>query len=300
MLVVTLFAIGGVAAAVIARFGDSLLSLGIVLVLGSVMSFPFLNMLESEEKEREELKTRQADERGEASGAYNLGVLLLQRGDLGGAEAAWRRADERGEAAGAYNLGLLSQQRGDLAGAEAAWRSVEECGDLVGAAAGAYNLGVVLHQRGDPAGAEAAWRRGDQHQEAKDASDLGMRLKQQGDLEGAEAALRRAADGGDGHASCSLAGLLAGRGDLEGAKAAWQYGVEGSNVDRGFDLHMLLISSTPRYRHPADAHGMFLPMIRTADQLHGLARLGHRAQSWGEAARTRSWAGRRRASSASN
>jgi hypothetical protein len=38
------------------------------------------------------------------------------------AEAAWRRADDRGDAGGAYNLGVLLKQRGELAEAEAAWR----------------------------------------------------------------------------------------------------------------------------------------------------------------------------------
>ena len=35
---------------------------------------------------------RRADERGHPRGAYKLGVLLKERGDLEGAKAAWRRA----------------------------------------------------------------------------------------------------------------------------------------------------------------------------------------------------------------
>jgi tetratricopeptide (TPR) repeat protein len=98
---------------------------------------------------------RRADDRGHAAGAYNLGVLLEQRGDLDDAEAAWRRADDRGHAAGAYNLGVLLEQRGDLDDAQAAWRRADDRGH----AAGAYNLGVLLKQRGELAEAKAAWRR---------------------------------------------------------------------------------------------------------------------------------------------
>ena len=55
---------------------------------------------------------RRADERGVPGGAYNLGVLLEERGDLEGAEAAYRRADEREVPAGAFNLGRCWQSGG--------------------------------------------------------------------------------------------------------------------------------------------------------------------------------------------
>ena len=55
---------------------------------------------------------RRADERGDPGGAYNLGMLLAERGDLEGAEAAWRRADERGDSGGACNLACCSTSAG--------------------------------------------------------------------------------------------------------------------------------------------------------------------------------------------
>jgi hypothetical protein len=67
--------------------------------------------------------------RGDSGGAYNLGVLLAERGDLEGAEAAYRRADERGHPGGASKLGLLPKERGDLEGAKAAWRRVADSPD---------------------------------------------------------------------------------------------------------------------------------------------------------------------------
>jgi len=76
-----------------------------------------------------EVAYRRADERGDPGGAYNLGVLLKERGDLEGAEAAYRRADERGHPGGAYNLGVLLKERGDLEGAKAAWRRAADSPD---------------------------------------------------------------------------------------------------------------------------------------------------------------------------
>jgi ABC-2 type transport system permease protein len=70
-----------------------------------------------------------ADDRGDLEGAFNLGVLLEERGDLEGAEAAYRRADERGDGGGAFNLGILLQQRGELGGAEAPYRRAARSDD---------------------------------------------------------------------------------------------------------------------------------------------------------------------------
>jgi Flp pilus assembly protein TadD len=70
--------------------------------------------------------SHRADERGDTDGAVNLGLLLYERGDLEGAEAASRRTDERGNAAAAHNLGLLLKQRRDLEGADAACRRADE------------------------------------------------------------------------------------------------------------------------------------------------------------------------------
>jgi tetratricopeptide (TPR) repeat protein len=82
-------------------------------------------------------------------------VLLEHRGDLAGAEEAYRRADERGDASAAFNLAGLLVERGDLEGAEEAYRRADERGD----ANAAFNLGVLLARRDDPEGAEAAYRR---------------------------------------------------------------------------------------------------------------------------------------------
>ena len=59
-------------------------------------------------------------------GAFNLGVVLHQRGDVTGAMAAYRRAERRGDPDAAFNLGVLLYEAGDFDGAEASWqRSVQ-------------------------------------------------------------------------------------------------------------------------------------------------------------------------------
>ena len=70
----------------------------------------------------EEREFRRLDDEGDAGGAFNLGVVLHQRGDLAGATAAYERAEERGDPDAAFNLGVLLYEAGDLDGAEAAWR----------------------------------------------------------------------------------------------------------------------------------------------------------------------------------
>ncbi len=56
----------------------------------------------------------------------NLGMLLQQRGDLEGVEAAVRRAEEQEHPDGAFRLVGAPEERENLEEAEAAWRRAEE------------------------------------------------------------------------------------------------------------------------------------------------------------------------------
>ncbi len=103
-----------------------------------------------------------------AAAASHLGMLLEERGDLAGAEAAYRRADERGDAAGTFRLGALLAHRGDTAEAEIAYRRADERGH----AGAPSSLGSAARAAGDLAEAEAAYRRADERGDALGAFNL--------------------------------------------------------------------------------------------------------------------------------
>ena len=82
----------------------------------------------------EEREFRRLDDHGDAGGAFNLGVVLHQRGDVAGAKAAYERAEQRGDPDAAFNLGVLLYEARDVDGAEAAWRRSAERGQVRAAA----------------------------------------------------------------------------------------------------------------------------------------------------------------------
>lgn len=91
----------------------------------------------------------------------NLGVLLLEEGDLAGAQAAFERAiasrDANAAPSAAVNLGVLLAQQGDVAGARAAYERAIASGHPDRAPEAAFNLGYLLAEQGDLAGAKAAF-----------------------------------------------------------------------------------------------------------------------------------------------
>jgi tetratricopeptide (TPR) repeat protein len=223
------------------------------------------------DKARSERAASRADAIGSAVGAYNLGVLLEERGDTDGALAAWRRADKRGSGQAAFNLaahfaehgditradaayrraigrghtgalvnlGVLLERRGDRAGSEACYRAGHELGEPVGS----LNLGILLQGMDDVEGAEAAYRRADELGSAEGAFNLGEVLRARGDLAGAEAAYLRAADRGFGSAACSLGVVRAECGDTEAAHSAWRWADDLGDADGAFNLALVLVSA---------------------------------------------------------
>jgi peptidoglycan hydrolase-like protein with peptidoglycan-binding domain/Flp pilus assembly protein TadD len=177
------------------------------------------------------------DPGGEASSAFNQGVLLEQSGDLAGATAAYQRADQRGHASAACNLGVLLEVQGELAGAESAYRRADQRGD----ASGAFNLGVLLEQSGDLAGATAAYQRADRRGESAAACNLGVLLEEQGELTGAESAFRRADQRGDAGGAFNLGVLLEQTGDLTGAVAALRRAGERGSPEVAQRAHAVLV-----------------------------------------------------------
>jgi len=87
---------------------------------------------------------------------------------MGSSELAYRRADAHGDATAAFNLGVLLHQRHDYADAIAAYERSEQHGDVDAA----FNLGVLLYEIGELDGAQAAWRRAAAHGHAPAAGNL--------------------------------------------------------------------------------------------------------------------------------
>jgi tetratricopeptide (TPR) repeat protein len=178
-----------------------------------------------------------ADQRGDAQGAFSLGILLRQRGDLAGAEQAYARADQRGDPRASCNLAVLLEGRGDLVGAEAAYRRA----DAMGFPGGAYGLGQLLYARGDVDGSIAANRRADELGDADAAYNLGVLLKQRDDPEGSEGAFSRADQRGSAAGATAYGRAREDRGDLTSAESAYRRAEERGDPDGTFNLGCLFI-----------------------------------------------------------
>jgi tetratricopeptide (TPR) repeat protein len=165
--------------------------------LGLLMALAGTYPLNQEEGSEQRLRWCQAAVAAAPSNAAahnGLGLVLRDRKDLAGAEAAFRQAIRLDpKFALAHNgLGNVLRDRKDLTGAEAAYRQAIRL-DPKNALAHT-NLGKVLRTRKDLAGAETAYREAirldpkfaDAH------AGLGNVLRDRGDLAGAEAAYREA------------------------------------------------------------------------------------------------------------
>jgi len=220
-----------------------------------------------------ELTCRQADERGDATAAFNLAVLLQQRRDYDGAIAAYERSDQRGNVDAAFNLGVLFYEIGELARAEAAWQRAVERGHVQAAA----NLGFLLHRRGDLVGARLAHLRTGQSPHAEEpgprsaiavsgfpgtvaravpVASLTRRPVTAADstlstgsapsatsipaVDQTETAYRRADEQGDATAAFNLGVLLQEHRDHAGAIAAYERAQARGDLDAAFNLGIML------------------------------------------------------------
>ena len=221
---------------------------------------------DADQSEHAELTYGRADEAGDAGGAFNLGVLLYQRGEFAAAAAAYERAELSGDRDAAFNLGVLLYEQGDLDGAEAAWRRCMNRHHALAAA----NLGFLLQRRGDLEGArevnaaaerwaaaervaggveqpvpptehaELTYRRADEAGDAGGAFNLGVLLHQRRDFAAAAAAYGRAEARGDRDAAFNLGVLLYEQGDLDGAEAAWRRCMSRHHTQAAANLGFLL------------------------------------------------------------
>jgi Flp pilus assembly protein TadD len=203
----------------------------------------------------EEGHYRRLDRSGDPSAAFNLGVLLHQRGDVAAATAAYTRAEERGDPDAAFNLGVLLYETGNLEGARAAWRRgaahghAHAAGNLVfvahrhrSAAGGERHRGAEERQGGERRGMvdELLYRRADELGGAREAFNLGVILHHRGDVAGAMAAYRRAEQRGDPDAAFNLGVLLYETGDLDAAEASWRRSADRGHPQATDNLEFLL------------------------------------------------------------
>jgi tetratricopeptide (TPR) repeat protein len=156
----------------------------------------------------------------------NLGVALMDEGNLDGAVAAYRQAIKHDPtfAKAHTNLGAALRAKGDVDGAIAAYRDAIKH-DPTDAYAH-NNLGNALRAKGDLDGAVAAYRQAIRHDptDADMHANLGDALTAKGDLDGAIAAYKEAVRHNPrfAHAHTNLGVVLKVRGDVDGAIAAYK------------------------------------------------------------------------------
>ncbi|MED7928063.1 tetratricopeptide repeat protein [Nonomuraea sp. LP-02] len=178
-----------------------------------------------------------------AQAAVNLGAMLLQQGDIDGAQEAYQVAIDSDHPdampAAAVNLGNLLKQEGGPGDAQAAYRFAMVSGHPDAVPQAAVNLGNLLKQEGDVEGAwmtfQLAIDSGHVDHAPGAAVNLGNLHKQEGDLERARSAYQMAIDSGHPEhapkAAINQGNLLAQLGDLEGAQVAYQYAYESGHPD---------------------------------------------------------------------
>ncbi len=157
---------------------------------------------------------------------YNLGNVLMDKGDLDGAAAGFGTAVrlDPTEAKSHTNLGAVLNSRGDLAGAARCYQEAIRLDP--GLAIAHANLGSTLRRQGDPAGAERCYREAvrldPEHVAAR--TGLGDVLQIRGDLAGAEECYRAAIrlNPGTVLAHFNLGVVLRRQGDLAGAVACYR------------------------------------------------------------------------------
>ena len=150
-----------------------------------------------------ELGVRRADQDGSATGAYHLGLVLRDRGDVEEALTTFLRAAERGYGDAWVKAAGEQLRLGDVAGAIAIARKGEAAGEPSSTAM----LGAILDEQGDSEGALDAYRRADAAGDPNGAYNLAIDLEGRGDLAGSLAAFERAAERGADNADAAVSEL---------------------------------------------------------------------------------------------
>ena len=176
--------------------------------------------------------------------AFNLAVLLAERGDMDGAKAAYLQAMASGDpdyaAMAAVNLGTLLVKQGDTRGAEDAWQQAVGSGHPDQAPMAAVNLGQVLAARGEIDAAKVAYQQAIESRHPDCAPEAALRLatllQEQGDVPGARKAWRQVINSGDSNyapiAMVNLGVVLEEAREIDAAKAAYRQAIDSGHPDQ--------------------------------------------------------------------
>ncbi|WHM40261.1 tetratricopeptide repeat protein [Streptomyces sp. BPTC-684] len=179
---------------------------------------------------------RAAAEAGSGHGAFALGKLLHEQGDLVGAERWYERAAERRITAVFNNLGMAALQRGDTDRAERWYRRAMDEGDWTAV----DGLGALMAGRGDDAQAETLWKLAADNGQPNAAQNLAVLLNRQGRTAEAEALWVRAAEAGNAGAAVHLGFLRHEAGDLKEAERWWRESAERGNSQGAYYFGVFL------------------------------------------------------------
>ncbi|WP_027346884.1 tetratricopeptide repeat protein [Hamadaea tsunoensis] len=178
-----------------------------------------------------------------SAAAFNLGVLLVEQGDIAGARAAYRLAADSShpEAApmAAYNLGTLLVEQGDVTGALEAYEVAVDSDHPEIAPAAAVVLGTLLVEQGDVTGAleayEVAINSDDPEMAPTAAVHLGKLLREEAPPSVIQEIYQLAIDSDHSEmaptAAYHLGELLEEQGDVPGALAAYQRAIDSNHPE---------------------------------------------------------------------
>ncbi|MFC0850029.1 tetratricopeptide repeat protein [Streptomyces noboritoensis] len=176
---------------------------------------------------------------GSGHGAFALGKLLHEQGDLAGAERWYEVAAGHRFPAAYNNLGVAALQRGDTDRAERWYRQAMDEGDWTAV----DGLGAIMAGRGDDAQAETLWKLAADNGQPNAAQNLAVLLNRQGRTAEAEALWVRAAEAGNAGAAVHVGFLRHEAGDLKEAERWWRESAERGNSQGAYYFGVLLARS---------------------------------------------------------
>jgi TPR repeat protein len=192
---------------------------------------------------------RKAAAAGDAKAAYNLAVILHERGDLDSAEPFYRQAVEGDRADAVNNLGLLLIERGNLDAGKRMLREAIEHGSSDAPA----NLGSRLMELGELEEAEQVLMRFASIGNALAAANLAVFYDRHGKPDDARHWYIVASDAGIPHAMSNFGVFLNEQGEIAAAERILRDASTKDNIEAAYNLGVIL-AKQDRRDEAADAY----------------------------------------------